>query len=421
MQLTAFYTDSFHGVLAMYLPRALETQIRRTSEIFPVVLVTGPRQVGKTTVLQEIAEPGRAYYDLDDPETLELARTDPYQFFQKHPPPMILDEIQVAPQLLKHIKVMVDRDRRPGQFWLTGSQQFHMMKGVTESLAGRVGILDLFGMSQRELDGRAADVLPFLPRSYEEYVSSPVSKASGDLFARIWQGSFPAALALDETGWKRFFESYMRTYLQRDVRDLLNVGDLLSFEHFMRALAARTGQLLNLAECARDAGIAPNTAKSWLSVLVASGIVLLLEPYHTNLTKRFVKTPKMYLLDTGLCSYLTGWLSPMTLERGAMAGAMFETHVVSEVLKSYSNAGEHFPGHFYRDHGQREIDLVLHRNGTLYPIEIKKTASPHRESVSAFSSLDAFGMPIGPGAMICLADRIVPLSANVTAIPVSMV
>jgi uncharacterized protein len=405
----------------MYLKRTLEEQVRNGSTFFPVVLVTGPRQVGKTTLLRRISEPERVYANLDDPTVLQLAVEEPILFFQRFPPPVLIDEIQYAPSLLKRIKVMVDEDRSPGRFWITGSQQFQMMKGVSESLAGRVCIFELLGLSQRELDHDPSRG-PFLPRSYgeirENHDSNRVELHS--VYDRIWRGSFPASLS-PEFEWENFYRSYLRTYLQRDVQDLLKVGDLMSFQRFMKAMAARTGQILNMADAARDADISPNTAKSWLSVLVASRIVVLLEPYHANLTKRFVKAPKLYFLDTGLCSYLTSWNSSQSLESGAMTGAFLETWIISEIFKSYCHSGKDFPGYFFRDFDQKEVDLVIHQNGTLYPIEIKKSSQPGKDSIRNFSTLAHFGLPIGPGAVVCLTSLPYPISDHVVALPLTYI
>ena len=269
----------------------------------PVLLVTGARQVGKTTLLRHASERRRTYVSLDDPLLLRLAREDPALFMQRFPPPVLIDEIQYAPGLLPHIKMAVDRERKPGLFWLTGSQHFHLMKGVSESLAGRVGVLRLLGLSRRELLGQAGASRPFLPRLAQVYKLRDTGGrlGLGALFDLVWRGSFPA-IALDrKADWQLFYGSYVQTYLQRDIRDLARVGDEIAFLRFLRAAAARTGQLLNLSDLARDADVAPNTAKHWLSILHASGIVYLLEPWHTNVAKRMVKAAKLHFLDTGLC------------------------------------------------------------------------------------------------------------------------
>jgi len=332
----------------------------------------------------------------------------------------LIDEIQYAPELLPYIKMAVDKEQRPGMFWLTGSQQFHLMKGVSESLAGRVGIVQLLGLSRREMLGMGETSTPFLPTPEE--LTRREAEASAlplmDLYRLIWRGSFPTMALKPETDRDLFFSSYVQTYLQRDIRDLARVGDEMTFLRFLRTAAARTAQLLNLAEFARDADIAPNTAKNWLSILQASGIVYLLEPYHSNVTKRLTKTPKLYFLDTGLCAWLTSWSSPETLEAGAAAGSMLETWIVTELLKSWWHNGRPAPFYFYRDKDQKEVDLLIVQDGTLYPLEIKKSASPGKETVRHFQALSKLNLPVGPGGVLCLAERSLPLTAAKVSIPV---
>jgi predicted AAA+ superfamily ATPase len=406
----------------MYLPRTLEAFVQKANNQFPVLLVTGARQVGKTTFLQHLSKEERTYVSLDDPLVLTLAKEDPALFMQRYTPPMLIDEIQYASELLPHIKMAVDRDRKPGAFWLTGSQQFHLMKNVSESLAGRVGVVQLLGFSRREAMGSASTATPFLPTPG---VLEKRLKSSGDLtlqalYTAIWRGSFPAMVTNPAMDRDLFYSSYVQTYLQRDVRDLARVGNEMAFLRFLRAAAARTGQLLNVAELARDAGVAPHTAKEWLSILQASGIAYLLEPYFTNVTKRFIKTPKLYFLDTGLCAYLTKWSSPETLEAGAMSGPILETWMLCEILKSWWHAGKRAPLHFYRDRDQHEVDLLIEQDGALHPVEFKKTASPNREDVRAFGQLHKLKQPLGPGGLICLAQQALPLSEGASIIPVSL-
>jgi hypothetical protein len=406
----------------MYVNRTLEGFFQKAGRQFPVLLVTGARQVGKTTFLRHLTKKPRVYVTLDDPLVLSLAREDPALFMQRFPPPVLIDEIQYAPMLLPHIKMYVDREHNSNLFWLTGSQQFHLMKGVSESLAGRVGIVQLLGLSRRELDGRHhKNTGPFLP--LEIGMSAKAGKGDKltlkDLYKLIWRGSFPAIALHEEVDRDLFYSSYVQTYLQRDVRDLAKVGDEAAFLRFLRAAAARSGMLLNMAELARDAGVAFNTAKSWLSILQASGVVYLLEPYHNNLTKRLIKTPKLYLLDTGLCAYLTEWSSPATLEAGAMSGAILETWIMAELLKSFWHNGQRAPFYFYRDKDMKEIDLLIVQDGKIYPLEFKKTASPSQGDVRHFQALEKLKMPIGPGGIICLAEQSLPLTPRVQVIPIS--
>ena len=404
----------------MYVTRTLEKPFLEASARFPVMLVTGARQVGKTTFLKQLRESGRSYVTLDDPRVLELARGDPALFMQRFPGPVLIDEIQYAPGLLPYIKMAVDQARVPGQFWLTGSQQFHLMRDVSESLAGRIGIVRLLGLSRREQDGADVDLGPFLPtpEALAPRLDDAPTLLLPELYERIWRGSYPE-LALDpKLDRDLFFSSYVQTYLQRDVRDLARVGDEMAFLRFVRACAARTAQLLNVAELARDAGVAPNTAKSWLSILEASGVVYLLEPYHSSVTKRLVKAPKLYYLDTGLCAWLTEWTTPEALEAGAASGAILESWILAELLKSWWHCGRRAPFYFYRDKDQKEIDLLIVQDDSVYPLEFKKSASPRRDAVRHFRTLEKLGLKVGSGGVICLTEMSLPLAEGLVAIPV---
>ena len=402
----------------MYLPRTIEKAITGAAGQFPVLLVTGARQVGKTTLLRHLGGTERRYVTLDDPMVLNLAKEDPALFMQRFPAPVLIDEIQYAPELLPYIKMAVDSDRKPGQFWLTGSQQFQLMHNVSESLAGRVGILQLLGLSRAESLGKGAEQSPFIPdlSLFQKSPSNPLNLQ--DLYTLIWRGSFPA-LSLDAAMDRNLFlSSYVQTYLQRDVRDLAQVGNEMAFLRFLRAVAARTGQLLNMAEMARDADVAPNTAKKWISILETSGLIYLLEPYFSNVTKRMVKSPKLFFLDTGLASYLTEWSSPETLEAGTMSGAILETWILAELLKGWWHNGLRAPFYYYRDTDQKEIDLLIIKDGTVYPVEFKKTASPDKSAIRHFKVLEKLKMPIGMGAVMCLAKQSLPLSEKVWGITV---
>ncbi|MDA8141876.1 MAG: ATP-binding protein [Desulfobacteraceae bacterium] len=377
--------------------------------------------MGKTTLLTHLKEEKRTYVTLDDPLLLSLAKRDPAFFMQRFPPPLLIDEIQYAPELLPYIKMVVDTQGKANLFWLTGSQQFHLMKGVSETLAGRIGIVQLLGLSRREAMGLGRDAAAFLPitKDIERRVDSGGSLPLKELYSLIWRGSMPALTLSAQTDRNLFYSSYVQTYLQRDVRDLARVGDELTFLRFLRAAAARSAQLLNTSELARDADIAPNTAKHWISILVSSGIVYLLEPYYSNVTKRLIKTPKLYFTDTGLCAWLTEWSSPETLEAGAASGAIVKTWILSELLKSWWHNGRRAPFYFYRDKDQKEIDLLIVQDGTLYPLEFKKSATPDKAAVSHFKTLQKPRLPIGPGGVICLSPHFLPLTATDSSIPVS--
>lgn len=405
----------------MHVQRSLTPVIHQVSSTFPVLLLTGPRQVGKSTLLVDCATPDRSVVTLDDMDLRALAKQEPMLFLQIYKPPLIIDEIQYAPELLNCIKIMVDELKQPGLFWLTGSQKFHLMQGVSETLAGRIAILDLLGFSERERGGDALSTSPFLPTSTWIKDASVYAHPAElmELYQRIWRGSFPSMVLHDEMSRDIFYQSYLQTYIQRDVRALTQVGDEIVFSRFLRATAARTGQLINYADIARDVGVDMKTIKSWISILETSGLIYLLYPYHSNVTNRLIKTPKLYFLDTGLCAYLTHWSTPAALEAGALSGAILETYLFSEILKSYWHHGKAAYFYFYRDRDQREIDLLIEEDGILYPIEFKKSANPSRHLGNSFSVLDKLKQPIGPGAIICLKATHVPLSHEVMAIPVS--
>ncbi len=395
----------------MYIPRAMEQTVKDISASFPVLLVTGARQVGKTTMLQALRDNTRRYVTLDDPLLRQLAVSDPALFLQRFEPPVLIDEIQYAPEILPHIKMLVDKRQRSGDFWLIGSQTFHMMKGASESLAGRVGIVNLLGLSNNELSGRVS--VPFTGQPADLMARAQARGVKpmslNDLFALIFRGGMPALHDEDRSpDVEVFFSSYLQTYLRRDIKDLTQVGDEISFLRFVSSAAARTGQLVNYADMARDAGISPPTAKQWLSILVSSGVVYLLEPYHTNILKRTIKAPRLYFLDTGLCAYLSRWTTPEALQAGAMSGAYFETWVVAEILKSYLNSGRRPPLYHYRDRDMREIDLVLDIDDTLHPIEIKLSANPGTQSTRQFKTLAGSGPRVGEGSVICLASDLLP-------------
>lgn len=407
----------------MFLRRGIAPAWQAAARQFPVLLLTGPRQVGKTTVLQRLCGRERRYVSLDDAAVRALAQRDPALFLQRFEPPVLIDEIQYAPALLPAIKSLVDRARKPGLVWLTGSQQFQVMRGISETLAGRVAILNLLGFSGRERHRRELEVPPFLPTP-ENLATRQLSHASSQLkrvYRDIWTGSFPGLVAGPVTDRDLFYSSYLQTYLLRDVRDLAQVGDQSAFLRFLRACAARTAQLLNLSDLARDADVSVNTAKSWLSILEGSFQVVRLASYHANLTRRLVKAPKLYFLDTGLCAYLTDWTSPETLEAGAMADAILETHVFGEILKSWWNRGQEPRIYYYRDRDGREIDFVLVRDRGLHPIEVKKTAQPDVAVARTFQVLDRLPMARGHGAVICLTPELLPLDEQSTAVPVGWV
>ncbi len=402
----------------MYRTRSLEKRVEMVSQFSPVAVLTGPRQVGKTTVLQHSDGEGRRYVSLDNLELRRLAKEDPALFLQRFPAPVLIDEIQYAPELFPYIKEIVDRDRKAGMYWLTGSQQYHLMKHVGESLAGRIAILQLQGFSQCEKNGQAG-LPPFLPTAdcIEARAAALPSNDLSGIYHMIWKGSYPQLVGADDEMWEVFYDSYLQTYIQRDVRDLTAVGNLLDFAKFMQVLASRTAEELNYTTISRQLGVSVPTVKSWVSILEASGVIYLLQPYSNNLGKRLTKTPKLYFMDTGLVSYLCAWKRPEVLEAGAMSGEIFETYVVSEILKSYWHQGKQPRVSFYRDKDGREIDLLIEEDGLLYPIEIKKKSNPSSADIKAFSCLEEMKIKLGAGAVICLAQTHLPIRDGVTSVP----
>ncbi len=404
----------------MYFHRHAEETVRKIASLFPAVLVTGARQVGKTTLLQKLV-PNLPLISLDDPQQIQLAKDDPYLFFKSNPPPLVLDEVQYAPELFPVIKLIADKNKQKGQFYLTGSQQFSMMKTVSESLVGRLGILNLTGLSLREIthDGFKESFVP----SFDYLEQRKASKPKLD-YQMIWKtihsGSMPVMHA-ENMDWQFYYASYTKTYIERDVRDQAQISNEMSFLKFMTSLASRTAQMLNFTALANDAGISVPTAQRWLSVLLSSHIVYLLQPFYSNITKRMIKTPKIYFLDTGLAAWLTRWSSAETLEAGAMAGPFFETFVVSEILKSYYHQGISTPPlFFYRDKEGVEIDLLIHQNGTLHPIEIKKASQVSKRQIVNFDVLDKMkDLKRGPGGIICFYDKLLALDDSHHIIPVA--
>lgn len=399
-----------------YIKRSAENVIKKQEKIFKAILITGARQVGKTTILKNLKS-NVNYITLDDMILNQSAKEDPNLFLKSNKKPLIIDEIQYAPDLLRYIKIEIDKSEEKAMFYLTGSQQFHLMKDVSESLAGRVGILNLLGLSLREIKEIEFDN-PFIPT--EEYFTQREKYNKEISYSEIWniihKGTMPA-MYQEESDFEMFYSMYVNTYIERDVRNLTQVGDTLTFLKFMTALASRIGQLLNLNTVANEVGISVPTAQRWLSILVSSNIIYLLEPYYNNIMKRAIKTPKIYFLDTGLVSYLTKWKNKDVLEAGNMAGNFFENFVIVEIIKSYYNNGELRPPlYFYRDKEKREIDLIIEQNGKLHPIEIKKSANPTKDMISNFKVLEKVG-EVGDGGIICMYDKLISLDKKNRVIP----
>ncbi len=401
----------------MYIQRHLESVVTHMNAVFPAILIIGPRQVGKTTMLKKLADDNRRYVTLDHASMRELAKEDPAGFIKKFTPPILIDEIQYAPELLPYIKIYIDTHQSKGDFWLTGSQTFHMMKNVGESLAGRIGILNMYSLSQAEIAGKDHVFYDTTFESLSKKTAIPTDV--NQLFAAICKGAMPALHETPQPSeW--YYDAYVQTYLERDIRDLAQVGNQQAFLKFMRICAARTAQMVNYSEMAKAVGVTVATAKHWLSMLIASGIVYLVEPYANNVLKRMVKSPKLYFLDTGLCAFLAKWTNPDALELSAMAGAFMETYVVSELIKNFVNGGRRPNLYYYRDTDKREIDIILEENHTLYPIEIKKSASPNKSAIKHFSVLEKTHLTIGEGNVICLIDQLAPIDAHNTFVPIGM-
>ncbi|MBE7065679.1 MAG: ATP-binding protein [Ruminococcaceae bacterium] len=405
-----------------YIVRDLEKIVCQVTKEYPVVLITGPRQVGKTTMLKKLMEgTDRGYVSLDDLNERNIAKTDPELFLQLHKPPVLIDEVQYAPELFTYIKIHVDKNHNPGDFWLTGSQIFKLMRGVQESLAGRVAVLSLNSLSQAEITGTMSS--PFKV-DFEQLATQRKDRLPADtkeIFERIYNGAMPAIVSGAIGNSQIFYGSYLSTYIERDVRELSDSIDSLKFLRFITAVAARCSQMLNVAEIARDADINQVQAKNWLGILETLGIIFYLHPYSNNLLKRLVKTPKLYFYDSGLVSYLTKWSSAETLESGAMNGAVLENFVVSEIMKSYINSGNQPYLYYYRDKDAKEIDIVLEHDGVLNPIEIKKTANPGTELTKVFEILDKSSTPRSKGAVICMKPELGAIDRDNYIVPVWMV
>ena len=405
-----------------YIHRSLEKIVLEVSKEYPVVLVTGPRQVGKTTMLQKLMEKtNRSYISLDDLNDRNLAKTDPELFLQLHKPPILIDEVQYAPELFTYIKIHVDKNGNPGDFWLTGSQIFKLMRGVQESLAGRVALLSLSSLSQAEING--GNSTPFildtdllLARKNERKEADTT-----DIFKRIFAGSMPAIISHKNTNSQIFYSSYLNTYIERDVKELVDNIDSLKFFRFITSVAARCGQLLNVADISRDADINQKQAKNWLGLLESLGIIFYLHPFSNNLLKRLVKAPKLYFYDTGLICYLTKWSSAETLESGAMNGAVLENYVVSEIIKTFLNSGKEPFVYYYRDKDAKEIDLILEHDGVINPIEIKKTSNPSKELTKVFNLLKNSSVPCSKGAIICMKPDLSFIDRNNFIVPIWMI
>ena len=402
-----------------YIARELEGKFLEASETFRTVMVTGARQVGKSTMLKHLAQDqGRTVVTMDRTADRELARRDPALFFQTYRPPILIDEIQKAPELLEPIKIMCDESEERGRFWLTGSQSKMLRRTAGDTLAGRLVTLNLYSLSQREIARVPGIGTPSFSYAdlLERQKSFPANNVV-DTFERIWRGGMPEVQDLSESMLATYFDSYVETYLMRDAVDDNGIHDTEGFRRFLRACAALTGELLNYSNLARAADVSVATAKEWTGILAGMGVIYLLEPFSNNALKRLVKTPKLYFCDTGLAAHLSMWPSANVLMAGAASGHFYETHVVMELVRSYAYGGRKANLTFYRDRDGREIDLVVERGRALHPLEVKKSASPTPADAGRFKLLDASGLDRGPGGIVCMCERPYPLTETDSLIP----
>lgn len=405
-----------------YIKRDLESKILALSKEYACILITGPRQVGKTTVLKQLAAADREYVTLDDLEDRALAKRDPALFLQMHSLPIFIDEVQYAPELFSYIKITIDNGAAPGSFWLTGSQAFQMMELAQESLAGRVALLHMPALSQHEIYGSGNNV-PFSVDldALKQRKKTGQQALLPKMYERIWKGSMPGLVSGKFTDRDVFYNSYLQTYIERDVSELIARVDKLQFQDFIRAAACRAGQMLNVHDIAMDIGVSDDTAKRWLQVLEKSDVIFYLRPYSNNLLKRTIKTPKLYFFDTGLAAYLTKYTTPEILANGAISGALLENYVVSEIRKTYFNDAKDCLLWYYRDKSSNEIDMVIESDGLLHPLEIKRSVNPGSELISAFEVLDKGSVPRGKGAILCMRPELSAINADNFIVPIWMI
>ena len=404
-----------------FIKRDLANKILELSQDYACILLTGPRQVGKTTLLCQLMQENRNYVTLDDLDERRLAQQEPATFLAVHDTPLFIDEVQYAPQLFSYLKIAIDNGAEPGSFWLSGSQAFRMMELAQESLAGRVAILHMSGLSQHEIYG-SGEAMPLTIDLQGLKARKAMGRATDlqGMYERIWKGSLPGYISGKFKDRNVFYSSYIQTYINRDVSELLEPVDKLLFQDFIRAAACRAGQMLNVHDIAQDVGVSDDTAKRWLQVLEKSDVIFYLRPYSNNLLKRTVKTPKMYFFDTGLVAYLTKYTTPEILQNGAINGAILENYVVSEIRKSYTNVAEDALLWYYRDTRSNEIDMVMERDGELHPLEIKRSVNPANQLVKAFEVLDKGSVPRGKGAILCMRPELTAVDADNYIVPIWM-
>jgi len=396
--------------------REIEDRIRKVSKAFRILVVTGPRQVGKTTILESLMPEDIQKVSLDDEVLRKEAKENPKIFLDTYPAPLFIDEVQYAPELFSYLKMKVDANDSRGQYWLSGSQTFKLMKNVTESLAGRAGIIEMNSFTYSK-------IVENNKKSYFDPTNLKESKAIGvnEVYERIYNGGMPEIYKIKDMDHYEFYNSYVNTYIEKDVRQIKNIGNIENFKKFMRDIAYRNGKPLNYSDIASDVGVSSNTIKEWTSILVASRIVYLLESYHSNKIGRLTHMPRIVFMDSGLASYLAGYDNPRSLQVSEDAGNFLESYIISEIVKTYDNFGIALNLTYFRNKETEKIDLIIEKNKVLHPLEIKKTANPKREMMKNFNRLEKAQLKVGTGGIICLYDKLIPLDSKNYIIPISSV
>lgn len=406
-----------------YITREIERKFLKMNDFFKVILVTGARQVGKTTMLKHLAKgTNRTYVSLDNAMVRELAKSDPVLFFQTYKPPILIDEVQKAPELFEQIKIICDESDEKGLIWLTGSQQYNTMKKVRETLAGRIGILELYSLSQREKNGLVfEEELDFSLQTLQARQRKVEKNNIVKVFQHIWEGGMPQVLDVDEEMRNEYYNSYIDTYLMRDVAEVGGITDTVKFRKFLSGCAALIAEQVNYQTLAESAEISPPTAKEWLKILQGLHIIYLLQPYSNNELKRLSKTPKLYFCDTGLCAYLSMWLTPNTLMNGAASGHYYENYVVMELVKNYAYAKSKANVTYYRDSNAKEIDILVEENNIIHPLEVKKSANPDKREVKKYALIEKTTLVRGNGGIVCMCEEPLPIDGDNCFIPSNLI
>ena len=398
--------------------REIKARIKKINDTFRVLVVTGPRQVGKTTLLESMMPKGMTKVSLDDEALKKEAKENPKIFLDTYKPPLFIDEVQYAPELLPYIKMKVDEANKTGMYWLSGSQAFSLMKGVSESLAGRAGIVEMNSFTYSEIQSAVKNKAPFDP---EDLAPAKHTIDVNEAYERIFAGGMPELYRMKNLDRAEFFNSYINTFIERDVRRIKDIGNLEDFRRFMKDLAIRNGKPLNYSDIASEIGVSSNTIKEWVSVLVSTRIIYLLQPFYSSKLDRLTHRPEIVFMDSGLACYLTDWESAFDLQTSEYAGAFLEAYVISELVKSYDNAGKKINFSYLRNKETEEIDLVIEKNQCLYPFEIKKTANPKKEMLKNFRFLGRTDRKVGNGGLICLYDKMYEIDNGLYVLPLSSV